>query len=390
MGLMLAVSIVRAPVNAQISEPRLEAVEAVRFSIRRAANDGSGEIGDLAVDDRRRMYLLDRDGTSIVVTDSNGVRLSEIHIADSATSQSSSGSRIGIQGDSLWVLDPVANRVTWVTKDGVLLRSTTVRIEWQDSVGTRNRLAGVLADGSYYGAPFLLSSVAARGLVELAPFLRMDELGTVFDTLLWLNVPLYQTVAIELGPGRASGYTAQLISDMTLFQISPAGDHVVIADRQAPSTGDVHRFAVRRIGITGDTLASVRVPYVPIRLTEAILDTLIRRRFQKAAPFGGRVDIETYRAALWKPRYLPPLEDLRVGIDRSIWLDELTIEHAHDRGREWLVVTPALDGRFRVTLPDDFVVMEASLHDVWGVWMDRTGAHTIGRYRLFRSPRRDV
>jgi hypothetical protein len=316
----------------------------------------------------------------ISIFDSNGTDIRTIDLRAVARGEFAGPTRLGIRHDSLWVLDPGLSRITWLSSDATWQRPITVRTAWRDSVGTGNSLGGPLAGGFFYGAPTIMNPVLARGLVRKVPILRMDESGMVVDTLLWLDVAPHHTAAMELGPNGEFGYVSQPIRDLTLVRASPSGDHLVVADRR-PAT-DVHAnvFTVWRVGMDGDTLAEVAVPYVPTPLTEEYLDALILPRFARPDPFAARVDEAKYRSAIWKPKYLPPLEDLVVGIDGSIWLGLVrTVLSAHSE-REWVVLSPGLNQQYRVMLPAELAVMQASIRNVWGILPDSLGVPRVRRY----------
>jgi len=340
------------------------------------------DVADVAIDRVRRIYILQRQARQIIVANAQGSHIRTIDLRPMQPAEFAGPPQLGIYLNFIWVSHPLEGRITWLSDEGLLERVDVIRPSWRDSVGTGNELGGPLADGLFYGTPSILSPVLARGLVTRVPFLRINRSGQVFDTLLWIGVSPHQTAVVKtVGNGPAS-YLSQFIRDRALVSISPSGDYVLVADRAPPEGPQPQEFIVRRVGILGDTVAQVNVRYVPVATTEKYLDALLASRRMEGRLFGGRVDEGEYRRAMWKPRYLPPLESLWAGIDGSIWMAMTTSDVFEQPEREWLVLSPSMNQRFRVKLPKQLLIVQASLDEVWGILRDDRGVSHVYRYDL--------
>ena len=385
LAVSLAVGVFAGPSGSagmQLDGTQLEATRELRLGSYDDPHTAFSDVASLVVDTEGRIYVLQRQAARISVFKKDGTYLWAIGQSGTEPGEFVSPVELGVRHDSLWVLDPGQGRITWFSPRGALHRTVAIHPTWRDSVGTGNQLAGPLADGHFYGVPTTFSATVARGLVERIPFLRLNESGAVYDTLVWLDVAPHQTVEMELGSKGEVAFMTQPIRDFTLVRASPVGDHIVIADRRVPADGRPQEFTVRRIGIGGDTLAEVAIPYTPIPLTREYLDALIEPLFIGPGPLEGRVDEVTYRTAIWKPAYLPPVEQLVVGIDGSIWLGLSTTELFERGERDWVVLSPALDQRNRLRLPSRLDVKYASVGEVWGVRLDSTGVPFVYRFGL--------
>lgn len=87
----------------------------------------------------------------------------------------------------------------------------------------------------------------------------------------------------------------------TTWSPDPQGQSVVFGERTAPD-GPEATYRVTRVSITGDTVFSRQVPYDPVPIPQAVLDSL---------PDG------TPRA--YAPPYYPPVSGVVAGRDGTTW-----------------------------------------------------------------------
>lgn len=366
----------------QLEKTTLEVAEELRIQTHEHEHTAFSDISDVAVDSNGTIYVLQRDAAEIVLFDADGGYLRTIGRAGVGPGEFAAPIRLGVFHDSLWVLDPMRNRIIWFSLNAEYRRTVTIRPSWRDSVGTGNVLAGPLADGHFYGVPKVSSAIAASGLVEMVPFLRLDESGDVVDTLVWCSLTSHQLAVVEQQDG-GIGYFGQPIRDFTLVRTSPAGDFVIIADRRPPANSRPQTFTVRKLGLHGDTLAEVPIGYTPMSVPAEYWHAFFASRLAGSHSVGAvAADEAAYRDAIWRPEYFPPLEQLIVGIDGSIWLGLTETEFRGSGDRDWIVVSPELDHMYRLRLSVRVKVMQASLHKVWGVLHDSLGSPQIVRYGL--------
>jgi hypothetical protein len=305
----------------------------------------AANIADVSLDMGGRWYILWRDPPQIVVV---GAVEAESHLVALERGNQPlplvGPATLTIALDSLWVHEPMVNRVRVTALDRRSYdRADTIAPAWRDSVGTSNALAGILSDGQFYGTPVLLSPTTARGLVARAPVLRFDRAGVVFDTVAWLTVGDHHTLAMDIGATGYTGYVTEPFTELPLFEPSPRGEFFVL-----------------------DTVAQLTVVVAPVELTERYLDRFVERRSSMPL-FGGRVDHMAYRRAIWKPRFLPPVDELVVGADGSTWLRLPSDDPLLSPLREWVVIVSDFDKYYRVLLPATFTLKHATIDGLWGV-----------------------
>ena len=176
-----------------------------------------------------------------------------------------------------------------------------------------------------------------------------------------------------------ASYTAQPFSDMAIFSAAPDGSLVVDVERVAPGSGAETSFRLRARNGSAMPLFTREVGYRPRRLRRADVDQALSIFSNPAAKLPGPVTVDSIRRKLYRPGFFPPVREVRVGRDNTIWL-RVSFADSPATGADWLVLSPRGFPVARVSLPSDFRLMEADRHTLWGVEGDPLDIPVLARY----------
>lgn len=331
------------------------------------------------------IFTLHPQEHTIRVHDSTGRFVRTIGREGKGPGEFSNAHAMGLLGDTLWVLD--RNRFIYFDLDGQVLGSRTIPIDLgTDMAHSPPRPMGLLSDGSIAGRSPDWSHLVASGEITSTAVLHLDTTSAVLDTIVAYS--LVNSIW-EIGkPNSSRGvhfYQAQPFSDGPLVTVSQHVPRVVIVDRHAPTGAEDPVFGVTALSLDGDTLFSRAFGYEPMEIDQRTVDSLVDatvKQLSRApdAPAEGRL-AEWARASLYVPKYRPPVTQLVVGRDGSIWLaaertDPVTIT--------WRVLSPAGDAVGIVKLPARFSPMLVDGEHVWGAQYDEFDIPYIVRYRIAR------
>jgi hypothetical protein len=286
--------------------------------------------------------------------------------------------RIGWVGDTLWVNDPVAGRITAVLPDLELgwTRPTTRTVRLPTGDGRSADIPNSSPVARYPDGTWLMSAVGGVSVELPSPFrgdstalVRTDPDGRVLDLVL-VRGP---DPNASFRPGDGSVF-AMPFALRTYTGVGTRGLRIALARPEVgPGEEVTVHLDVRDPEGEGVFSRSVEVPGVPLPRTavDSVLDLM---RDRGAAPQG-------LEAAVLEssPEVYPPLENLVVGMDGSIWVG---IRQPDPDDRRYLVF--ASDGALQgwVGLPQRSRVMEATMDRVWAVELDEVDVPSVVTYSV--------
>jgi hypothetical protein len=339
-----------------------------------------------------RIYTLHPQESRIRVHDASGGAAGTIGGPGEGPGEFSSPGVMGWRGDSLWVLDFRTYRFSYFGADGRFLTSRSIPI---DLGGSREapppRPEGLLPDGTIFGSPPAWSQEVAAGKITERVVLRLDERALPVDTL--FRQSLVNTTWAIQDPRSTSGfgsYGRQPFSDTELVQLAPGTTELVRVEQTVPESPEGAHFHVTRVALDGDTLFSREYPYVPRPIDPTLVDSLVRMRGQSmtqlppnfpGAPTPARAE-ELARESLYLPAYHPPVSQLVIGRDGSIWLkrEALSADSA-----DWLVLSAQGAVVGTVTTPGNLSIQAAEAGRVWGMETDELDVPYLVRYAVVSS-----
>jgi hypothetical protein len=336
---------------------------------------------DLEVGPDGTIYTVHPQENTIRVHDSAGAFLRTIGRAGQGPGEFESPGPLGMLGDTLWVLDYGTYRFSFFDLAGNLLGSRRIPIDlWETPEERPPRPLGLFSDGSIYGSPPAWSHLVASGEITTDMLLRLDSAGAVQDTIASYSVENSSwEISDPDNPRGPRWYTRQPFSDTELVRVSDHAPLVVRVEREVPADPGSATYRVTARTFEGDTVFSRAIGYTPIPLSDALVDSLVTTR---SAGFPG---VTASRAALlarqslYIPEFHPPVSDVVVGRDGSVWL------RGEDLGAstvEWRVLSPDGEPLGVVGLPVDLRIMLADQSRAWGTEYDELDVPYIVRYRI--------
>lgn len=272
--------------------PDFELVEDLRIGrLSGSGPDVFGEILDLAVDAEGRIYVLDIAAKQVRAFDAEGSHLWTVGREGEGPGELSYpiGLMVGSEG-RVWVVDAGNSRYS-VFGDGELIEERA-----------RHVMAGIVPwNGGFDRSGRLWESYDSYpvGLVAMLGLVGLDDEFVPADSL---NAVPVETGYFRERDGSWSGQHVPFAPWVT-WAFDPRG-YVLV--------GDAGAYVIRQLSLAGDTVRVFQLPYEPVRVQPAELDSALaslesfRRR-------GGIVD-----AALI-PRVKPAFEAVFVGVDGRAW-----------------------------------------------------------------------
>lgn len=302
---------------------------------------------------------------------------------------------LGFFGDTLWVMDSRLYRVTYFTPDGTVLG--TVSPSWEmgggdgsDRWASPPRPSRPLRDGTFLSVSPAWSEAIARGNLSSVPYVNTDADGLTLSTIWHRPYRPTDVLALLQEDGRGGTFSSQPFGDQPLTEATDDGSFWVL-DRRAYEEEGEATFSLMRIDTSGDTLLRREFPYDPQPLSAERVDSAGQSIAERLHGFMSRgqpdLSLASLRRdladAIYVPMYLPPLENLKIASDGSIWLQRF--EPAEDGSAEWWILHPDGEAAGRAFTPAGLRVLHIDGDDVWGVESDELDVDYIVRYRVHRE-----
>jgi len=341
---------------------------------------GLSQIGAMAEGPHGELYLTDRGEARVIVVDTKGRLARMVGRRGEGPGEFRFVGSLGWMGDSLWVSDPAMRRLSFFGADGEYLRSLPFPVLRPRRPGLELSTEAILGDGSLlirenWGVSDA-SFVAATGLLVL----RATRAGRITDTVRWLAARRGAMV-VRLPTGGIM-QRDQPWSDDDLHAIDPRGTEFIVVERPTAESPASARFRLLVYGTDGRLRFERSVPYDPVALTGSRFDAEVQRaaapilrRFSSAGHAKDAVALEFFR-----PRFLPPVRNLLVGRDQSIWINV----QRKESDETWLVFdkTGTLTGT--ILAPPQVRLLAVSSTGAWGIELDPNDLPIPVRYRIER------
>jgi hypothetical protein len=340
-------------------------------------------IDDLAVRPDGVIAVLQRQGGGIRFFAPDGEFLGLVGSLGDGAGEFRNPSRIGLAADSVVVYDPRLARVSIIGPNLTIERTVMMpRVGHREAPGRARSAHRVLAALRLPGDEFLATIFAS-------PDDQADDLLDGGSSILARLSPerLITDVVARL-PRDDEGIEVRGSGGVVYVQLpfpnpphlgwSPDGSRVaVVVPRIAGN--DEGTIELTMLSIAGDTVFHRRTAFEPVRIRRQVADSaraayLIRAR---EATIAERA--EAYRAAAEHvPPVYPPVRDLLVGVDGSLWLVGRVVGGA----RVYRVFDPRGEEVGRLRLPRNVWIPAATLDHLWTVELEALGVGSIARYRL--------
>ncbi len=291
----------------------------------------------------------------------------------------------GWLGDSLWVFDDRAHRITVIPASLRAPRTAEPNIGGSPSVTTPRIVFGAVraitraGDLIIGGLPFgdSTAQLPAWSRDLKTAFVRAKSTG-VHDRFL-AGVAGVPGRTVSLGKGSA---VVPFVGEL-FAEVAYDGSRVVIVGA-AVEGRNAGTFGITTIGGAGDTIFSRRYPFTPEPIPRNVAQEAIEKTVQQLnslKAFQGYA--AQYRAQVRVPPAYPPLASLHVGRDGSICVGMRTSTVT----RQYLVFDLRGEPVGQFLLPAKARIGETDLNTLWAIEPDQDGIESLVRYRLTRGAR---
>lgn len=272
---------------------------------------------------------------------------------------------IGARGDTLWVADVLASRISRFSADGTFLGSAQL----DEAVGLFPQVVGQYRDGTVLVAADEAAAVRGTGVVRgRTALLRLRPDGRLIDTL--AVVASSEQFATASADGRGMRVETLPFGRRTVMALH--GDVVYVG------TGET--AAVRAIDRQGRSRDLLRVAAAPKSVGPADIDAYWKNLVTTGGTSAG--EDRAPPAGIPYPRTLPPYSDLHADADGRLWVAESSLPREWSRPGGWWIFSP--DGRplARIQLPPRALLLDAGRDWVLLREMDEQQREIVSLYRF--------
>lgn len=294
-------------------------------------------------------------------------------------------SGLGFFGDSLWVWDMDARRVSYFDLDGEFLGSVSPRVDVGGAGESPPRPDRPLRDGTFVGTSPRWAHAIADGTLKESAYAHMDAEGAALSRIWAMPLEPRDVFAIMNDDGIGGRFGSQPFGDGYGSSIGDDG-LLVLEARAWTGTGDP-AVTVTKIALSGDTLFTATVPYDPVPLSSERFDSAAAAIVEDWSGYGRPVDEADIRAAMYRPEYLPAVRGLMRAGDGTIWMrrfDPVESETGESMIESWVLDAEGVP-LARALFPARVRVAVIDGDTVWGIETDELGVQYIVRHALVKG-----
>jgi CheY-like chemotaxis protein len=325
------------------------------------------------------MFVAQPQDATILLLDAYGRRVGALGHKGEGPGEFRTISHVGWLGDSLWVVDARLGRATLFTPDGTYATSFPAGINYPYPYS--RSVASALLEHGHAVLPVSVSLPAlVSGDRRRAPVLLVDRNMAGLDTL--ATVDLTRSRLISKTPdGGMLVSSQQPYDDSPLVRTGNRGREIIVVERSVARSSSIDSFEVTAFDADGHRTWSRWLRYAPQTVNTHRVDSLIDQIAQDfASTFTSQADAKrAVRAALFVPRFAPPVTDCVVGADGTVWLRRDVF--AAD-GMEWTILNPDGSSMARARSGGPTHLFDASGTRAWGVEYSELDVPFVVRYRL--------
>ena len=369
----------RAPLHVD-NLRKLSYVEEIRIG---SADDpviGFSRIRRVRVSDKGDVYVLEGSAPEVRVFSSEGERLRVVGGRGQGPGEFSSPLDMGLLGDTLWVFDQGARRLTWFGPNGdVLFTMSAQGVPFESGVrGVSITLtpSRPRADGLIESDRWFFQSLDREIRPYRYPVVLFDRQGAVVDTVRWETA---DSTAVTYRVAGRAGYAP------VLGPVNPVNAEMVdgraVLDWSVPEGTTDGLMDIRRVRHEGDSVYHLTLRYEATPVPGHVLDSLIAPRLSIATAMGvtERQMESALRDAIQLPEFRPPIRVVHAGSDGTLWLQ---LNTATTDVAEWVVIGADGSPRGRLSLPARMQIHHSALPTVWSVELDDLDVPWLVRLRV--------
>jgi hypothetical protein len=213
-------------------------------------------------------------------------------------------------------------------------------------------------------------------------WMKASRTGAVLDTLALLSMRGRTFSFRAKGRGQMGTHP---LAWAPIIAVPPSGESFVIVERSPATTSTGSRFRVLRMNLDGDTIASAQIAYVPVPVSDAMVDSIVRGMAGRMAErFGmspSALAGEIKDQLDWPP-YVPPVSTVLVGDDGSVWIERKPWK---DGSARWEILDESFAEVGAVALPVDLEPKVVSRGELWAVQKDSLDVPHLLRFGIHKG-----
>lgn len=330
------------------------------------------QVGGVAVYGDTLLLVIDRFDDAIKVFDWSGEPVGQIGRHGQGPGEFNAPGRMKVRNDTIFVVNAGSRSLILLNISGEeLARFSLPFMSVAEGTSAIPAPNGLLPDGTFLGMPTArMPQMDKEDREYHLPILKVGHSGEILDTL-----SLHRRFSGKLlRVPEPVPLPAEIPSDIATA--SSVLGIVAIAEPSPP--GVEAQYRITSIRHTGDTIFSRLFAFDPQRISGEV-KTALALEWGQIAEESQRVRDALEKAYAARP-YLPPVSDLRVGLDGGVWVAR---ERVPGRPIQWEVLNPLGEPVFRVELPAGAFLWSSSSDLIWTEEKDDLGVPFIVRYRLF-------
>lgn len=343
-------------------------------------------IEDVAVRPDGVIAVLQRQDGAIRFFSPDGEHLARVGSPGEGPGEFRSLSRIGLATDSVVAIDPQLGRVSIIGPGLSVERTLTIpRVGHRDAPGGHRTEHRVQAAARLPGDGFLATIFATPGQ-------RDDLIGDGSGVLARLSsdrsisgivarVPA-DDEAVEVRGSGGVAYAQPPFPNPPQLGWSPDGSWITLVVPRITGAG-VGTIEITMLSSSGDTVYHREARFDPVRIPARVADSARAAYLTRASEATTAERAEAFRTAAERMATVyPPVRDLRVGADGSLWL----VGRVTGGARVHRVFDPSGEEVGRLRVPRNVWIAAATLDRLWTVEIEALGVGSIARYRIFHRP----
>jgi len=331
----------------------------------------------LVVDRSGNAFVRSRNPPHVAVFSRDGEYVTSIGRSGEGPGEFSIAFAHGLLGDTLWVLNWPAPRVSRFLTDGTHLSTRQLEsIDFGVPLSSPQSVSALMREGRAVAVP---SGTPVGGTDRARLPVLFGDLARPDRGVAEVSVPQGMMI-----PGVGS-FAFAPVRIAPLFVASSNGEGYLTVDWNDDGSGELR---VSRYGYDGGHRWSRTVTLPTSRIPRAVRAEWIARGVEMARPHvepamrDGRIRGRSVDAhvedALNLPTYFPPVDAVALGADGSVWLGRTTVG-VH---REWWILDEGGVPQFSVQLPSSVNVHTANGMSVWGTHAGEFDVPLVSRFEI--------
>lgn len=300
---------------------------------------------------------------------------------------------IGWRGDTLWIHDPAQSRISFITRDRLVVRTLQIpsTISARNSSDTsapvslqESTFRGVTPDGSLlFEIPERVkSSWWPSGASIASNVVVVNPIGQFVRHVVEIPAERASCVRTVTQSGQASATFSVPFCSGDLHHITP--DRVIFV-RSQPNPAGGAGYRVTSVDLLGDTTFTRVFGYEPRPLLKRLGDSA-KKALQSTK--GISPELKKAYSSLELLHVSPPVLRILSGVDGAVWLERPA---KPDTLHNWLVLDQMGATTAEVELPGTDIVFAARRNIAWGIYTrpripSPDNPFLFGRWGIVMSP----